>query len=410
MKMLKSAAALFLALCLLLSGCMDPAAPKPGYDPDQPVDLNSVTDVCLFSAGLSSQDVVAKVNGKDLTAGELLLWLVSNVDNAAGYFEQMGTDVDFWEVEPEAGTSMSKFLLDDSLRLAATRTVILEQAAAHGLEISDEQREEIENALASLPDIAEAQHITMDQLLGGYGLSEQLYRESCERDLYYNALAEKLYGDAEEQDILDYLTEQGMYRAQHILLLNTDRETNEPLDDEAIQKKEALAQELLAQIRASDDPAGTFQELMKQYTEDSGSVMYPEGYLASPGDMVEEFEDTARSLEEGEISDVVSSVYGYHIILRRPLNIDPEQYREDYVSRQMSDRLNGWLDEAEIKTARVFEKLDVKAIYEAITAYRDAVTAAAAEAAAEEADASAPDSSAPDASAPAVSAPDASED
>lgn len=399
MKLFKSAAALFLALCLLLSGCADPTAPKPGYDPDQPVALDSVTDVCLFTMGLSSQDVVATVNGKGVTAGELLLWLVANVDETASYFEQMGTGIDFWEVEPETGKPMAQFLLEDALHLAGTRTVILEQAAAQGLELTDEQRAEIEDALAALPEIAEEQHLTVDQLLGYYGLTQQTYRESCERDACYRVLSDKLYGDAEEQEILDYLAEQGMYRAQHILLANTDRETGDALDEEELQKREALANDLLTQIRTSDDPEATFRTLMEEYTDDLGYISQPDGYLASPGQMVEEFEDTALSLDEGEVSDVITSTYGYHIILRRPLNVDPEEYRDSYVSNQMSDRLDGWLDEAKFKPGKVVEKLDVKAIYEAMTAYRIALSDASSAAGGETAETQTPDVSAPDASA-----------
>ena len=407
MKLFKSAAALFLALCLLLSACADPTAPKPGYDPEQPTDVNAIEDVCLYSMGLSSQDVVATANGKNITAGELLIWLVTTVDNTASYFQQTGTGVDFWEIEPEEGKPMAQFLLDDALRLSASRIVIQEQAAAHGIVITDEQRTQIDEVLASLPEFAQSQNLTVDQLLGYYGMNQQLYRESCERDLFYDALSEKLYGDADESDILNYLTDQGMYRAQHILLANTDKNTGDPLDDEELQQRAQLAEDLLSQIRASDDPAATFRALMEEYTDDPGYLAQPDGYLATRGQMVEEFEDTALSLEEGEISEVVPSVYGYHIIMRCPLGIDPEEYRDSFVSDQMSTRLDGWLDEATIKPARVVSLLDVKTMYEAMTAYRDALSEIASGESAEEqtSDASAPDASAPDASAPDTSAP-----
>jgi peptidyl-prolyl cis-trans isomerase D len=91
-------------------------------------------------------------------------------------------------------------------------------------------------------------------------------------------------------------------RASHILLETAGK-------DEATVKKQAEA--ILAQVKSGAD----FAELAKKVSEDKGSK-------ANGGDldyfgrgrMVPEFEDAAFKLQPGQISDLVKSQFGFHII------------------------------------------------------------------------------------------------
>lgn len=55
---------------------------------------------------------------------------------------------------------------------------------------------------------------------------------------------------------------------------------------------------------------------MNANSEDTGLAANPDGYAFTTGEMVQEFEDATRALEPGQISGLVESSYGYHIILR----------------------------------------------------------------------------------------------
>jgi peptidyl-prolyl cis-trans isomerase D len=91
-------------------------------------------------------------------------------------------------------------------------------------------------------------------------------------------------------------------RASHILL------KTEGKDDAAVKKQ---AEDLLAKVRAGAD----FGKLASQYSEDEASKAKG-GDLDyfNKGQMVPEFDKVAFSLPPGQISDLVKSQFGYHII------------------------------------------------------------------------------------------------
>jgi len=72
------------------------------------------------------------------------------------------------------------------------------------------------------------------------------------------------------------------------------------------------AQELMARLNAGEN----FDMLMFTYGQDPGVPFSPGGYSFIRGTMVLEFEETAFALSVGEISEIVPTAFGYHIILR----------------------------------------------------------------------------------------------
>jgi peptidyl-prolyl cis-trans isomerase C len=99
-------------------------------------------------------------------------------------------------------------------------------------------------------------------------------------------------------------------RAAHVLISTLDPLTHEPLPADKKKEKEKLANDLRARALKGED----FAALAKQYSEDPGSKDKGGEYTFPRGRMVPEFEAAAFSLKTNQISELVETQYGYHII------------------------------------------------------------------------------------------------
>jgi peptidyl-prolyl cis-trans isomerase D len=145
-------------------------------------------------------------------------------------------------------------------------------------------------------------------------------------------------------------------RARHILV-KADKDA--PADVK--QKAKAKADALL--IEARKNPAG-FAELAKKNSDDTGSAVQGGDLdFFGRGAMVKPFEDAAYAMKPGEISEVVASDFGYHIIKldavrggdKKPFDAVRASI-EDEVRKQLATKK--WAEAAEQFTNTVYEQSD----------------------------------------------------
>lgn len=145
-------------------------------------------------------------------------------------------------------------------------------------------------------------------------------------------------------------------RASHILV-NAAKDA--PAADR--EKAKARASELLAQVRKV--PA-SFADVAKKSSDDKGSaVVGGDLNFFARGAMVKPFEDAAFALKKGEISDVVESDFGFHIIqltdIKAPRQPSFEELRpsmEAELKQQQAQRK--FAEVAESFTNGVYEQAD----------------------------------------------------
>jgi len=97
----------------------------------------------------------------------------------------------------------------------------------------------------------------------------------------------------------------GKVRVKHILILS-----EKGASEKIRKKKNKQIKEILAELKEGKD----FAEAAKEYSEDVSASMGGDVGFVVKGQMVPEFEKAVYRLKEGEISDVVETEYGYHII------------------------------------------------------------------------------------------------
>jgi parvulin-like peptidyl-prolyl isomerase len=132
------------------------------------------------------------------------------------------------------------------------------------------------------------------------------------------ALKRALNINVTEEDAKDYYTKHPadfeqpeLAKARHILLMTIDPATRSPLLTNTVAAKRKQIEDLHKRILAGED----FSALAKQYSEDPGSKENG-GELPefARGQMVPEFESAAFALTTNQVSEVVTTQFGFHLI------------------------------------------------------------------------------------------------
>ena len=168
----------------------------------------------------------------------------------------------------------------------------------------------------------------LNEKLQSYYMDLDLFKYFTKTQYLYNGLASKLFGEnganISDEDVQEYAEANSYMTAKHILFKTKD-DSGTALSDADKAAKKQQAEQVAAQLKAVTDPdkrVELFDQLMEQYNEDTGESSYPHGYCFTSGTMVTEFEDTCNALEDYQVSDPVLTSYGYHVIIRLPLDPD----------------------------------------------------------------------------------------
>ena len=307
-------ALLMVMLLVVLTGC----TPK--------ADDNSTTEGVK---AVDTENAVAVVNGNVV---EVDMFNIYYAMYEQAYKQYYGEEILAQEFE---GVKFADVLREDILTMLVQDALIKEHVLSTGFTIQDDvykaEFDELKKLLEEDPETK--------ALYDSVGVTDTFLEKQVQGSILMGEFSEiikkEIEADTAKLENL-YDTETVQISARHILV-----------------EDEATANEVKAKIDAGED----FAELATQYSKDPGSAAAGGslGYFAK-GVMVAEFEAAAFALNIGEVSDLVQSSFGYHIIkledkqtVNQLIELETEEAVINDFKQQIKDGLYPGIYEAKVK-------------------------------------------------------------
>ena len=299
-------------LCMLLTAAMLLAAAgcaKKDENPDtkdqnggQGNDQNTETEYTLPDVVLTDYDkkTVMTIGGKDISASLYRYYLL----NLRSQYD--GGNSAMWD-----NNEMSDYVEQQVVSYLKEYAAAEVMADNLSITVSDDDKKALDNYIAQvIAKIDKEENTSYAAELESANMTDAMFRALQDNSLIQSQIyVNKYQGTATDEQILDYV-HQNYVRVKHILIKTVD------LDDEQKAEARSRADNVLERAKNGEN----FEDLVKEYSEDG---MDPDtGYYFTTGQMVQEFEDKSFDLAEGEISDIVESKYGYHIIKKYAMDDD----------------------------------------------------------------------------------------
>jgi peptidyl-prolyl cis-trans isomerase C len=239
-------------------------------------------------------DVLARVNGEDVKKADFDL-LVRNMEAGNGQIPQDRRDE----------------ILRGALDRLITYTLLQQEARARKVTVTDAEVDSRVKAMqGQFPDEA-----TFKKALAERSMTVDRLRADTRNELVIGKMMEAevesaaAATDADAQDFYqknpDKFQQPESVRASHILIL-----VDEKADEAAKKKARAQIDAVHKRAKSGED----FAELAKAHSQDGSAAQGGDLDFFARGRMVPEFEKVAFALKPGEISDVVTTQYGFHVI------------------------------------------------------------------------------------------------
>lgn len=224
---------------------------------------------------------------------EMMVYL-TNIQNK--YEKVYGSQI--WE-QDLGETSIGERLKETMIARAAQIKVMVLLAREKELVLDEE--EEALAAKAGELYYASLNEAEIEKMGVNKGILIQMYKEYALANKVYKELTKEINPEISDD-------EARTISVKHILIKTYTLDEKGDKVEYSEEQKE-LAYEKIKEVKQKADSGTEFQELIEEYNEDKNS-----SYAFGKGTMDPTFEEAAFNLDTGEISEIVTTPYGYHLI------------------------------------------------------------------------------------------------
>ncbi len=238
-------------------------------------------------------DEVFRIDKISCRLPEIMVYL-TNIQNK--YEEVYGSQI--WE-QDLGGISIGDRLKEMMIARAAQIKVMVLLAREKDLALNEE-----EERLASKAGDVYFGSLNEEEIkkMGvNKGLLVQMYKEYALANKVYKELTKEINPEISDD-------EARTISVKHILIKTYTLDENGQKVEYTEEQKEK-AYEKIKEVKRKADSGTEFEELMEEYNEDKKG-----SYAFGKGTMDPTFEEAAFNLDRGEISEIVTTPYGYHLI------------------------------------------------------------------------------------------------
>jgi len=234
-----------------------------------------------------------------------------------------------------------KDMIESNATRLAEKKLLLKAAKDADVVIGDEK---VEEALATNYQQAGGEEKFAQMLAQNDIMLEDVKQQIREGMIIQKYLEQELASQTEvtEDEIMAAYQEDKTASVRHILL------KTQGLSDSAKQEVRKKMEKILARARRGED----FARLVKKYSEDPGSKNKGGLYENfGRGVMVKPFEDAAFTVPVGQISDIIETRFGYHILKvedrkkeTRPLDEVRSQIENDLKKKKQGEAYQAFME------------------------------------------------------------------